>query len=277
MIIGNFNYNKAQDTYTGEIATLVGRNPQAGVQAERGESRQGSALPGHRSEQGRRYRVWRGVEKAHRRRPGIPLGQARRSGAGNADQLRAGDVQPRRFPSGVVARQPQKGRLIRPGRGGPQGPPFGSCPARSDDLLTSCPEGCRAASESDRNGLGCSRVSPPHTVSPLRSEERATQPKGEGHAVSPHRFGRFLNAADIVALSPQHDDDSEEIAGWIATCTDGRQSRWRRITSSRVGSSRRSASCRRSIPEWQVTRPVDRSRRTASRLGVRTAPRLRLR
>ena len=33
--------------------------------------------------------------------------------------------------------------------------------------------------------------------------------------------GGFLNAADIVALSPQHDDGSEEIAGWIATCTDG--------------------------------------------------------
>lgn len=33
--------------------------------------------------------------------------------------------------------------------------------------------------------------------------------------------GGFLNAADIVALSPQHDDGSEEIAGWIATCADG--------------------------------------------------------
>ena len=33
--------------------------------------------------------------------------------------------------------------------------------------------------------------------------------------------GGFLNAADIVALSPQYDDGSEEIAGWIATCTDG--------------------------------------------------------
>jgi hypothetical protein len=33
--------------------------------------------------------------------------------------------------------------------------------------------------------------------------------------------GKFLNAADIVALSPQRDEDSEEISGWIATCTDG--------------------------------------------------------
>ncbi len=33
--------------------------------------------------------------------------------------------------------------------------------------------------------------------------------------------GGFLNAADIVSLSPQHDDHSAEIAGWIATCTDG--------------------------------------------------------
>ena len=33
--------------------------------------------------------------------------------------------------------------------------------------------------------------------------------------------GGFINAADIVALSPQRDDGSEEIAGWIATCADG--------------------------------------------------------
>ena len=33
--------------------------------------------------------------------------------------------------------------------------------------------------------------------------------------------GDFINAAKIVALSPQHDDGSEEIAGWIAICADG--------------------------------------------------------
>jgi hypothetical protein len=33
--------------------------------------------------------------------------------------------------------------------------------------------------------------------------------------------GSFINAAKIIALSPQHDDANEEIAGWIATCADG--------------------------------------------------------
>ena len=134
MIIGNFNYNKAQDTYTGEIATLSGATRKLVFKPSEAT---GDKVPQYRvlgPQQGRRYRVWRRVEKAQRRRPGIPLGQARRSGAGNADQLRAGDVQPRGFPSGVVARQPQKGRLIRLGRGGPQGPPFGSCPAKSGVL-----------------------------------------------------------------------------------------------------------------------------------------------
>ena len=37
--------------------------------------------------------------------------------------------------------------------------------------------------------------------------------------------GDFINAANIVALSPHRDDDSEEIAGWIAICADGRGSR----------------------------------------------------
>ena len=32
----------------------------------------------------------------------------------------------------------------------------------------------------------------------------------------------FINAADIIELSPQRDDDSEEITGWIATCADGK-------------------------------------------------------
>ena len=35
--------------------------------------------------------------------------------------------------------------------------------------------------------------------------------------------GGFLNAAKIVALSPRRDDDSEQIAGWIATCVDGEE------------------------------------------------------
>lgn len=34
--------------------------------------------------------------------------------------------------------------------------------------------------------------------------------------------GDFINAAEIVALSPHRDDDSEEIAGWTATCVDGK-------------------------------------------------------
>ena len=32
--------------------------------------------------------------------------------------------------------------------------------------------------------------------------------------------GDFINAAEIVSLSPHRDDDTEEIAGWIATCVD---------------------------------------------------------
>lgn len=34
--------------------------------------------------------------------------------------------------------------------------------------------------------------------------------------------GTFINAAEIVSLSPYRDDDGEEITGWIATCTDGK-------------------------------------------------------
>jgi hypothetical protein len=34
--------------------------------------------------------------------------------------------------------------------------------------------------------------------------------------------GDFINAADIIELSPKRDDDSEEIIGWIATCADGK-------------------------------------------------------
>ena len=32
----------------------------------------------------------------------------------------------------------------------------------------------------------------------------------------------FINAADIIELSPQRDDNSEDITGWIATCADGK-------------------------------------------------------
>ena len=131
MIIGNFNYNKAQDTYTGEIATLSGATRKLVFKPSEAT---GDKVP--------QYRVL-GPSKAG----DIEFGAAwkKRSDEGrdylsvklddpalaNADQLRAGDVQPRGFPSGVVARQPQEGRLIRLGRGGPQGPPFGSCPAKS--------------------------------------------------------------------------------------------------------------------------------------------------
>ena len=121
----------------------------------------------------------------------------------------------------MVARQPQEGRLIRPGRGGSQGPSFGFYPAKSGGLPTSYPEGCRAASESDRNAPGGSRVSPPRTflAAPLPNSVPATE--GEGHAVSPHRFRGLYQRREIVALSPRCDDGSEAFAGWIATCTGG--------------------------------------------------------
>jgi len=113
MIIGNFEYNKAQDTYTGEIATISGATHK--VMFKPSEAT-GDKVP--------QYRVigssktgdveFGAAWKKRTERPGIPLGQIGRSGAAVADQLRAGDVQPRGFPPGVVARQPQKGRLIPP-------------------------------------------------------------------------------------------------------------------------------------------------------------------
>ena len=81
MIIGNFTYNKAQDTYTGELATLSvaarkvvfrpseAKTDKAPSYRVIGPSKTGDVESGCR------------VEEAQRGRPGIPLGQARRSGA----------------------------------------------------------------------------------------------------------------------------------------------------------------------------------------------------
>ena len=33
--------------------------------------------------------------------------------------------------------------------------------------------------------------------------------------------GAFINAANIVLLSPERDDGAEEITSWVATCADG--------------------------------------------------------
>jgi hypothetical protein len=33
--------------------------------------------------------------------------------------------------------------------------------------------------------------------------------------------GDFINAASIVRLSPQQDDDGDESTGWLAICEDG--------------------------------------------------------
>ena len=105
MIIGNLTYNKAQDTYTGELATLTVATRKVVFQP--GDAR-GNKAPSHRivspSKTGN-VELGAAWKRRSEGRPGLPFGQARRSEPCAAAQLRTGRVkQDGGFHPSLVAR-----------------------------------------------------------------------------------------------------------------------------------------------------------------------------
>jgi hypothetical protein len=117
MIIGNFTYDKARDTYTGELATLSVATRRVVFQPNEAK---GDKAPSYRvigpSKTGdvEFSAAW---EKRQRGRPRLPLGQARRSGAPAAGQLRWWSPAIARVSSSYRRRTAARRRPNKPGRG----------------------------------------------------------------------------------------------------------------------------------------------------------------
>ena len=88
MIIGNFTYNKAKDTYTGEIKTLTLHRSKVVFRPAEGKNAKGPDYRVLARGQARRGRTRRRLEAHQRSRTGIPVRQPRRPGAFASAQRR---------------------------------------------------------------------------------------------------------------------------------------------------------------------------------------------